>query len=244
MRGYAICAEPRSGSSFLGYALACTGVLGRPLEYFNTSAMRKIPGFADYPDEPESQRQAVLDAGASPNGVYAVKVFGEHFAKLNAVRWLDRLPSLRLIHLERRDRLGQAISFVRAMQTRQWTAWETAGPEPTYDRGRIDKALRWLGSAELRWRYYFARNGLDVLTLVYEEVARSPQNAAEAIGEWIGLSETPTIDTRRLSEFAIQRDALSEAWRARFVAEARDVLTLDDGVWTPEAAGDDMGQPA
>ena len=230
MGGYAICAEPRSGSSFLGGVLASTGVLGRPLEYFNTPVMRKIAGFADYPDAPDDQLRLVQDAGTTENGVYAVKVFGEHFERMKAVRWVERLPSLSFVYLERRDRLGQAISFVRAMQTQQWTAWESAGSEPVYDRALIDMALRRLAWAEARRRYYFARNGLAVLNLVYEEVAAGPQAAAEAVGALVGLADAPIVDIRRLASLTIQRDALNEEWRARFIAESRDLLTFDDGI--------------
>lgn len=233
MRGYAICGEPRSGSSFLGYVLTSTGVLGRPREYFNAPALRKSANFADYPEDPEGQLEAVVKYGATANEVYAVKVFGEHFDRMKAVRWTERLPSLSFVYLERRDRLGQAISLVRAMQTQRWTASEAAHGEEVYDRVRIERALRRLGWAEARWRYYFARNDLPVLNLIYEEVAQAPQQTAEAVGRLVGLAAPPQVDAAQLARSIIQRDELSDAWRARFVAEAGDLAAFDDGVERP-----------
>jgi hypothetical protein len=48
--------------------------LGRPLEYFNGPGRRAL-GMPDFPDAPELQIEAVLRLGATPNGVYAVKLF-------------------------------------------------------------------------------------------------------------------------------------------------------------------------
>ncbi len=45
LAGYAICTEPRSGSSFLKELLASTGLLRRPEEFFNTEHLRRC-----YPD--------------------------------------------------------------------------------------------------------------------------------------------------------------------------------------------------
>jgi trehalose 2-sulfotransferase len=223
MPGYAICTEPRSGSAFLARLLASTGVLGRPAEYFNTSAIRVAQGIPDYPADPEAQLAEIPRLGASANGVYGVKVFSVHFDAVRATRWTQRLPALSFIYLERLDLLGQAMSHVRAMQTQQWTsAWAAEGV-PAYDRQAINNELVRLVRAQARWRYYFARNSVRALHLVYEQVMRAPQETAEAVARLIGLAETPRVDLDQLRDHKIQRDALSDAWRARFIAESRDL---------------------
>ena len=63
---------------------------------------------------------------------------------------------------------------------------------------------------------------MPVLNLVYEHVMQSPQESVEAVGRLIGLAETPRIDMAQMGDVKIQRDALNEAWRARFLAEPRD----------------------
>jgi LPS sulfotransferase NodH len=52
LKGYAICATPRSGSNFLSQLLESTGRLGRPLEYFNGPARRELT-WPDYPEAAE-----------------------------------------------------------------------------------------------------------------------------------------------------------------------------------------------
>jgi len=223
VRGYAICTEPRSGSAFLCRLLASTGVLGRPAEYFNADSLRNWRGVADYPLDPEGQLAAVTRMGATPNGVYGLKLFSFHFDAVKATRWAERLPSLSFIHLERRDLLGQAISHVRALQTRQWTSLGRAEAEPAYDQAAINAALVRLARAQTRWRYYFARNGAPCLHLVYEEIMRFPQETAEAVAHLVGLEETPRIDLARTGEQAIQRDGLNDEWRARFISKSRSL---------------------
>ncbi len=223
MKGYAICTERRSGSIFLCRLLTSTGVLGRPTEYFDAVTVRNARGIADYPTDPEAQLALIPTLGASANGVYGLKLFSAQFDAVKATRWAQRLPSLSFVHLERHDLLGQAISQVRAAQTWQWVSSLPALAEPVYDRALIDKALAGLLNAQARWRYYFARNGLPVLSLVYEQVMRSPQQTAEAVGRLIGLAETPKVDLDQIGDLRIQRDALSQDWRARFIAELRDL---------------------
>ena len=161
--------------------------------------------------------------GSSANGIYGLKIFGEQFDAVKSTRWAERLPSLAFIHLERRDLLGQALSHARAVQTQQWVSSHAAKAEATYDRDLINNALALAAREQTRWRYYFARNGLPVLPLVYEDVVQAPQETVEAVGRLIGLSETPRVNMEQFGELAIQRDAQSDEWRARFLAEARDL---------------------
>ncbi|HXO69239.1 MAG TPA: Stf0 family sulfotransferase, partial [Bradyrhizobium sp.] len=119
-RGYAICTQPRSGSNLLCQFLSSTDQLGYPLEYFNGPGRRAL-GLPDFPDAPELQIKAVLRLGATPNGVYAVKLFASQFAAFSrGLQWMDLLPNLHFVYLTRDDLLGQAISWARALPTEQY----------------------------------------------------------------------------------------------------------------------------
>src|SRR5712671_4511989 len=119
-RGYAICTQPRSGSNLLCQVLSSTDQLGHPLEYFNGPGRRAL-GLPDYTEEPELQIDAVLRFGATPNGVFAVKLFASHFATFSRrLRWTDLLPNLHFVYFTRDDLLGQAVSWARALQTGQY----------------------------------------------------------------------------------------------------------------------------
>jgi LPS sulfotransferase NodH len=197
--------------------------LGRPTEYFHAEALRVGRGVADYPLEPEAQLALIPKMGATPNGVYGLKLFAHHFDAVAASRWAERLPALSFIHLERRDLLGQAISHCRALQTRQWTSSYAAQATPVYNGAAINAELLRLVQAQTRWRYYFARNAPPLLHLVYEDALRDPGGAVAAVGRLVGLAETPCIGPDALAGQEIQRDALSQAWRIRFLAEARNL---------------------
>lgn len=227
-RGYVICTTPRSGSNFLAQLLASTGELGRPLEYFNGPA-RRVLDHPDFPDDPEAQLHAIPRLGASDNGVYAFKLFITQFDEVAHTHWPLRLPNLSFVRLERRDLLGQAISFARAIQTGQYRSTSPSGGQAVYDGHSIAHCLSLVVGQQARWQAYFAVNNLKPLTIAYEDIVADPAAAVKAVGQLMGLTEPPRIDTA-LVNLQIQRDAQSEEWRARFLAAHGDVtvpLALD-----------------
>jgi len=225
-RGYAICTVPRSGSNWVCRLLASTGVLGKPLEYFFGHGLRLFTDPA-YPDDPTEQLTRVLTAGATANGVYGVKVFPWQLDLVSPhVRWTDALPNLRFVHLARRDLLGQAMSVHRAEQTQQWRSTLPAQGEAAYDGDAILSHLRRLVREQGRWASYFARTGIEPVRLIYEELVDRPQAAVDAVAELMHV-EAPTVgDADRLG-MAIQRDSVTEEWRARFRAEHGDGNAVD-----------------
>ena len=226
MRGYAICTEPRSGSTLLVRLLRSTGLLGQPTEFFNPETMRNTWGIMDYPEDGDSQIEAIPRLGATSNGIYGVKVFSRDAEAHASKRWLLRLPGLSLIYLERLDMLGQALSHVRASQTRQWMANLPQLAQTYYNRDQITQELRRLAWASTRWRYFFASNGLPVLHLFYEQITQAPQATVDAIARTVGVTEPVPIDPSQFAQLTIQRDALSDEWRARFIAESRDLTVF------------------
>jgi LPS sulfotransferase NodH len=227
MVGYALCTEARSGSTWLCRLLASTGVLGRPTEYFNAAAVRLVRSIADYPTDPEQQVSLIPTLGATPNGVYGLKLFSHHFDGVRSTRWAERLPGLCFVHLERRDLLAQAISHCRAMQTQQWSSSQQSLAEPVYRGEMIGAELVRLIQAQARWRYFLARNAPRQVHLFYEDALRNPQGAIAAIGRLVGLEQTPRIDPGVLSGLDIQRDELSQAWRRRYLSENHDLTRFD-----------------
>jgi LPS sulfotransferase NodH len=102
-RGYAICTSGRSGSNLLCQYLSSTGVLGYPLEYFNGSGRRRL-GYPAYPDDPSQQTGWILTEGATPNGIYGLKIIPAQAELIEkSIRWTELLPNLRFVLLKRRD---------------------------------------------------------------------------------------------------------------------------------------------
>lgn len=225
MRGYVICATPRSGSNYLLSLLASTGVLGRPLEWFNPDVVRKT-GFADWRAGPAAMVARFLAHGATPSGVYGLKVFPWQFDRMAAagVRWAENLAGVSFVHLTRHDLLGQAISYARATQTEAWTSADRAGRAPEYDGVAIAALMQEIAEGDARWRAWFARNGLEPLRLTYEAVAAAPRLAVERIAASVGVTRFE-LDPAAV-DVAIQRDPLTAEWRTRFLSERRDLGAL------------------
>jgi LPS sulfotransferase NodH len=224
-RGYVSCSYPRSGSNYLCQLLASTGQLGYPQDWFNGPGVRARED-ADYPLEPRAQLRQVLARGTTANGVYGLKMFCGRLDDLAGLDWAGALPSLHWIHLERCDLLGQAISNVRSDQTRQFRSTARARTEPYFDHGAIRASLTQIARDQGRWKLFFARNTITPLHLTYETIAADAQVAVDAVARLMRLEQTPTVQIDRVT-LAIQRDAISEEWRERFLSAERDLGRLD-----------------
>ena len=225
-RGYAICTSGRSGSNLLCQYLTSTDMLGNPLEYFNGSG-RRLLGYPEYPDEPSRQIDWILTAGATPNGVYGLKAFPAQIEQIEkSIRWTELLPGLKFVLLKRRDSLGQALSAVRALQTEQWCASMPARGSAMYDGARIYQRLQFAARDYAWWDIFFARHAVVPTIVVYEDLWADPQSAVDQVADLFGLRGYARVASERI-DLTMQRDAVTEEWRARFVAEYRDRNPLD-----------------
>ncbi len=225
-RGYAICTQPRSGSNLLCQVLSSTDQLGYPLEYFNGPGRRAL-GLPDFPDAPELQIEAALRLGATPNGVYAVKLFASQFAAFSRrLRWMDLLPNLHFVYLTRDDLLGQAISCARALQTEQYRSTQPAKRPAAYDADLIRSQLTVIVRERAQWEVFFARTGIEPLRIVYERFLEDQSKYVDGVASLVGI-ENPVVDQRKV-DLVIQRDAVTEEWKQRFRAENGDPNMLDD----------------
>ena len=213
-----ICTTPRSGSNYLCQLLASTGQLGNPIEYFNTRSRRKHTD-TKYPRDPSGQIDIIRSMGATPNGIYAVKVMPLQYSRAaKEVDLFRELPNLELIRLRRRDLLGQAISVARVQQTGQFRASNLASGKLIYDAQNIKDCIHAARARESMWDQLMLEFGMQPLTLEYEDVMRDPQAAVDQVAALMGLAASPPIDSARVV-VTVQRDRETDAWRQRFLAD-------------------------
>src|SRR4051812_30708315 len=119
---YVVCALPRSGSSLLCELLFETGLAGAPAEYFDAQQMGRFSERWNARDFGAYLR-ALLERKTGPNGVFGFKAQFFQLAEAFPDGELDAaFPSLRYVYITRRDRLRQAISWARAVQTGWWAS--------------------------------------------------------------------------------------------------------------------------
>jgi len=221
-RGYMVCAIPRSGSKYLDDLLVSTRVLGSPREFFNTDARRRHD--PDYPAGCRRQTLRILTDGATPNGIYAVKIFPSHLQRVQAKLDLFRaLPNLHLVKLTRRDILGQAISFARAQQTGEFASYSASSRQPVYDHAMIRACLEGILRDQRVWDDIMARNAFPYITLEYESVVEDPQGAVDQVARLMGVKLPVPVDFARVRN-EVQRDDINDAWRAKYLAETGGAL--------------------
>lgn len=154
------------------------------------------------------------------------------------------LPNLKYVLLTRNDKLGQAISLVRATQSGQWMVASRAGPspptrawtdlqrrwsinfsrdasgQPQYDAAAIDAALAKLKRWEAQWLTYFEGCGIAPHRLTYEGLCDNRTAGVASVLDFLGIRHTAPISLGN-SSLAKQADQLTEQWKRRFEAEPR-----------------------
>jgi LPS sulfotransferase NodH len=220
-RGYLICSSPRCGSTYFCELLASTGVLGVPREYLNVGG-RWGRLDRDRPTDLHALLDRALRAGATPNGIYGLKVHADHFRAIAAVvDPLRMLPNLKLVRIRRQDVLAQAISWARAQATHQFRATDHQKHAPTYDAAAIRRLLGELIEQNAAWERLFAAVGRVPLEVEYERLLGTPQREVNRVAHLMGLSVPVPIAPQHV-KVAIQRDELNAGWRSRFLAETGD----------------------
>jgi trehalose 2-sulfotransferase len=247
---YLVCASQRSGTELLCRCLAATGMAGCPQEYFLAEDPAKLPDWRFWEQGPfaagqdvtgrESYLAVVYRLGSTGNGVFGAKIHWnnlrwalEKFSEMPRFAGLDRattlhraFPGLRVVHVTRRDRVRQAVSWARMAQDGMWVApadqpeppWPPPAGVPRYDYKLIAGLESLIAEGEVGWRQLYAELGLTPYQVIYEDLT-SPEGYEPAIRgvlAHLGLDDTgpiPAPQTRR------QSNDLNEAWVAAYLAD-------------------------
>jgi trehalose 2-sulfotransferase len=235
-------------------ALKETGVPRRPREYFwglrSPEVLRLLPHDAQL--DRDSERVATwsrddyarhLDAaireGTTPNGVFGAKMMWGYFDDfLELTRGVPRLggmgdgsllnaafPELKYVFVSRSDKVRQAVSLWRALQTWVWRKAEGApDDEPlpdqraVYSFDAIDHLLDQLRRHEDGWRGFFFRIGQRPLTILYEDIAGDLEGSVGRVLEALGL-ERPAPSADAGERMSRQSDDLSESWVQNYLED-------------------------
>lgn len=228
---YLILSTPRSGSTLLGRGLESTNLAGHPQEYFQPGG--RLWSRHWHAGTPTDYVDMLLSERGTPNGVFGAKVSWRQLLEFErGCRSLPRFeratlpdllaelfPGLRYVRITRRDKLRQAISFVKAHQTGVWgrnVAKETTPSKPAaFDDGAITKILRMLLDHEAGIDGFFAQCRVRPYTVVYEDFVDSYRETISAILADLGI-EAPKELVVAAPRTAKLADDETEEWVERY----------------------------
>ncbi len=233
---YLICATPRCGGYLLFEALESTGLAGIPGEYFwDDKEWAKKFEATDYADF----LNKVIVSSTTPNGVFGTKLMWGYFENfigkvcqtpqfigrdLSPYSVLSELfPNLNYLWIMRRDKIRQAVSLWKGLQTCIW--WKRVGDpipklekEPEYNFDAIDYLVQEIVFHEAAWQAYFTRYDIAPFTVIYEDLVPHYERTTLNILNWLNISypENLVFGKRRLLK---QADSVSEDWVQKYRAE-------------------------
>lgn len=222
-----------------------TGLPRRPREYFwglrSPEVIRLLPHDAQLEksasrsptwsrDDYEEHLEAALREGTTPNGVFGAKLMWSYFNDFIALmRGVPRFagmgdgsllnaafPRLRYVFVSRSDKVRQAVSLWRALQTLVWRKDEPAPDELSSNRSvysfdAIDHLLDQLRRQEDAWRGFFFRIGQRPLQLYYEDIDGDLEGSVARVLAALG-TEPPRGPILAGHSLSRQSDELSESW--------------------------------
>jgi LPS sulfotransferase NodH len=228
-------------------ALRHSGVPRKPHEYFDPQrhaniihrlAFRELPDGVHRPANPlwapesyDRYLRWALEQGTTPNGVFGAKLMWGYlgdFATLlrgidgNAGRAVPDLleasfPNLRYLQITRRDKVRQAVSLWKAVQTQAWRqGHDRTAPaiEPTFSFRAINYLVRLLTAHDASWDAYFLGLGTEPLKITYEELAEAPERVVRGVLDHLEIPVPPDLEVCA-PPLAVQADERSEEWVRR-----------------------------
>jgi trehalose 2-sulfotransferase len=245
---YVICTSPRSGSTLLCKLLAATGVAGNPDSYFHRPSISDWLADLGLAHDPSASDREVLQAvfrtaiakGTLGAGVFGLRLqrhsfdfFTENLAVLypghpnDVTRFQAAFGRTLFVHLTRRDKVAQAVSYVKARQTGLWhagpdgTELERHSPpqEPIYDAREIRTRLDEMTAHDDKWGRWFAASEIDPLRITYEDLSAGPTKTLRALLARLGLEREAAEGV----EPAVVKlaDDTNQDWMARFRSEQK-----------------------
>jgi LPS sulfotransferase NodH len=238
LRATGIAGEPQE---FFQYLLE-TGRAPQPRQWFegveDDSILRLLaPLDAGTPntETAEQWRDRILAYGRTPNGIWGGKLMWNQTPLL-----LDRTKCLPdpsagglraaivdvlgeeplYVYVDRPDKVQQAVSFWRAVQTQVWraSAVRTAQDTAQYHAGGIAHLLNILRWQDKSWREWFAAEQITPLEVNYRDLVADSAAAVGTVLEELGLDRTaapPPV-------LRPQADERSNIWVERFLVDAAD----------------------
>jgi trehalose 2-sulfotransferase len=173
-----------------------------------------------------------IEQGTTPNGVFGAKLMwgylGDFATLLRGIEGLGDLPvpqlfdrvfpGLRYVQITRTDKIRQAVSLWKAVQTQAWRRDAGSAPAgvagPEFSFRAINYLVRLLTAHDAAWDAYFLGLGIQPLKVTYEELAEQPEPIVRHVLDHLAIDAPETLELGS-SRLEAQADELSEDWVRR-----------------------------
>ncbi len=233
MINYIICATPRSGSTLLCEALRNSGLAGNPDEYFGSMHVERWTEKWQTHSEKE-YLDKVIAYGRGGNGVWGIKIMRLYwqdvinhlqratgFTEVSETELLNAcFPDLRYIWITRRNKVRQAISWMKFVQGSAWH-WENEKPQELtgleFKPDVIEAFISQTAIDETAWLEFFQKLGVQPYVVVYEDFTHAYEETAKDILKYLGIpfQKKLVFGQRRMKK---QADVLTDEWVQKYLA--------------------------
>jgi trehalose 2-sulfotransferase len=224
-KSFIVASSYRCGSTYFCSQLWKTGVLGAPAEYLNMGGGRMLRLVMERRLEatsPEDYFAKLMACRTSSNGVFGLKAHYHHFER--ALDWCPSMIALLspviYIYVSRRDKIAQAVSMARAIQTNRWTSIDPdVETVLRYDERLISDCLEEIQQQRLGWLRWFELNAITPFVINYEDLI---DNLARVVSSIVKIMDVQGDERHavRLPHVEKLGDEINIEWAARFRREA------------------------
>ena len=239
---YFICMTPRTGSSHLCEMLKSTRYAGNPEEYYLGDSPQHLLSTYGVRSFGTVQHE-IVHRGTTPNGIFGVKLspgkgglenvlsvlkdlYSKEVGRKDSDFPLKKLiewgfPGLKCVFLTRRNKVRQAVSWWKAVQSNQWGLrnGEEKAPDQNlnYVFDAIDSLVQQAVLREAGWQAFFKAIAINPLTISYEDLVTQRSETIRQVLDHLGQAEVPIPPEQRT--YLVQADSLSELWVEQYREE-------------------------
>ena len=223
-KSYIVASSYRSGSQYLCWRLWQTGLLGAPSEVLNPTSELRVLMNRFKATSPADYVGKLLARRTSRNGVFGMKAHFHHFEAFlkEYPALLEVLSPITYIYISRQDKVAQAVSMAKALQTDAWTSRMEEGPKPvlSYDREMIAHCLVDIEQQDLTWRRWFDTHGVTPFLVTYDSLTADATGVVQSFVDHLGVQDDEP-DEVNVPPAKKQGDETNQEWIERFEREAK-----------------------
>tara|TARA_B110000037_G_scaffold184992_2_gene214184 strand:+ start:2976 stop:4409 length:1434 start_codon:yes stop_codon:yes gene_type:complete len=171
----------------------------------------------------------VQEAEQTPNGVFGIKLMLADLAKLpslTAKGEIDPYKALKevfpqpyFIRIHRRNRLQQAVSFAKALQSNKWSNTQKNrrldADTLFFSYSSIFKYLQTIEAEEAAWAAFFEENKIPSFEVCYEEFISDYVGTVEKVLDHCGIELDGEVDPSK-NIHTKMADSINASWSSQF----------------------------